>query len=63
MRPLFASMLMVWAFAGHAAGPTADAIIAKNLAARGGLEKMRAIHTLVVTGKLETPGGGGYGAL
>jgi hypothetical protein len=36
-----------------------DEIIAKNLAARGGIEKMRAIRTMVVTAKLVTPGGSG----
>src|ERR1700691_3919494 len=39
---------------------TADELIAKNIQARGGMEKMKAIKTLRVTGKFE--GGGGFTA-
>ena len=39
---------------------TADELIAKNIEARGGLEKMKAIKTLRATGKFE--GGGGFTA-
>ena len=39
---------------------TADELIAKNIEARGGMEKMKAIKTLRVTAKFE--GGGGFTA-
>src|SRR5258708_30794120 len=39
---------------------TADELIAKNIQARGGMEKMKAIKTLRMTGKFE--GGGGFTA-
>src|SRR5579863_2212793 len=39
---------------------TADELIAKNIEARGGIEKMKAIKTLRMTGKFE--GGGGFTA-
>ena len=39
---------------------TADELIAKNIQARGGLEKIKAIKTLRMTGKFE--GGGGFTA-
>jgi hypothetical protein len=39
---------------------TADELIAKNIQARGGLEKMKAIQTMRMTGKFE--GGGGFTA-
>jgi hypothetical protein len=39
---------------------TADELIAKNIQARGGMEKMKAIHTIRMTGKFE--GGGGFTA-
>jgi len=39
---------------------TADELIAKNIEARGGMEKMKAIKTLRMTGKFE--GGGGFTA-
>ncbi|MBI3651723.1 MAG: hypothetical protein HY231_11955 [Acidobacteria bacterium] len=38
------------------AAQTADQIIAKNIAARGGLKKFRAIQTLTLTGRLTGPG-------
>jgi hypothetical protein len=40
---------------------TADELIAKNIQARGGIEKMKAIKTLRMTGKFE--GGGGFTAV
>lgn len=39
---------------------TADELIAKNIQARGGIEKMKAIRTMRVTGKFD--GGGGFTA-
>jgi hypothetical protein len=39
---------------------TADELIAKNIQARGGMEKMKAIKTLRMTGKFD--GGGGFTA-
>ncbi|MGA7078646.1 MAG: hypothetical protein WBQ43_24745 [Terriglobales bacterium] len=39
---------------------TADELISKNIQARGGLEKMKAIKTIRMTGKFE--GGGGFTA-
>ena len=41
-------------------GQTADELIAKNIEARGGMEKMKAIKTLRMTGKFG--GGGGFTA-
>lgn len=35
---------------------TADDIVARYVAARGGIEKLRAIHTMTLTGKLIGPG-------
>ena len=43
--------------AGAAFGQTADELVAKNLAAKGGVEKIKAIKTLRQSGKLETSGG------
>src|SRR5262249_33969964 len=36
--------------------PTVDELIQKNIAARGGLEKLRALKSLKMTGKLRTDG-------
>jgi len=46
-------------FAGTASAQTVDEIIAKNLAARGGIEKLRAIRSMVKTENLSTPDGRG----
>jgi hypothetical protein len=56
---LVLALLMSASVSGSAWGQSVDEIVAKNLAARGGIEKMRAIRTMVVTAKLETPGGSG----
>lgn len=37
-------------------GQTADELVAKNLAARGGADKLGAIHAIVTTGELRLPG-------
>ncbi len=42
-----------------ASAQTADEIIAKNLAARGGIEKVRAIRSMVMTDSVSTPDGRG----
>jgi hypothetical protein len=46
------------AFSGFLFGQTADELIAKNIDARGGMEKIQGIKTLRMTGKFE--GGGGF---
>ncbi len=40
-----------------ACSQTADELVQKNIAAKGGLDKMRAIKTLRIIGKLAIPGG------
>ncbi|HEV8199516.1 MAG TPA: outer membrane lipoprotein-sorting protein [Candidatus Polarisedimenticolia bacterium] len=39
-------------FAADAAAPTVDSLIAKNLEARGGLDKMKAVQSMRMTGKM-----------
>jgi len=39
--------------ASCAAGQTAEELIAKNIAARGGLEKLRAVQTMRLTGTMK----------
>ena len=43
--------------AAAAAQTTADDVVAKNLAAKGGVEKLRAITTVKMTGSLKSPSG------
>ncbi|HMD30948.1 MAG TPA: hypothetical protein VKG84_03485 [Candidatus Acidoferrales bacterium] len=60
MKTAFFSLVVATAILPSLArAQTADEIIAKNLAARGGIEKMRAIRTIAITGKLTAPDGGG----
>lgn len=50
--------LLLMVFASSAAHAyTAEELIAKNIAAKGGLAKIEAIHSLRLTGKLHTNGG------
>jgi len=52
------TVLAACGLAASAHAQTVDEIIAKNLAARGGIAKMRAIHSMVLTARLATPDGG-----
>jgi hypothetical protein len=56
---LLVSFAALCGLAGGVPAQNAEEIVAKNLAARGGIAKMRAIQSLVVTAKLVTPDGGG----
>ena len=42
-------------------GQTADELVSKNIQAKGGMEKIKAIHSIRITGKLN--GGGGFTAV
>lgn len=42
--------------ASLAAGQTADELIAKNIAARGGLENLKAVQTMRLTGTMKAGG-------
>ena len=41
-------------------GQTADELVNKNIQAKGGMDKIKAIHSIRITGKLN--GGGGFTA-
>jgi len=53
-------VLIVACFGVSSFSQTADELIAKNIEARGGMEKMKAIKTFRITGKFD--GGGGFSA-
>ena len=55
------TLLFGISFAGLVAAQTAEDLVAKNLQAKGGIEKIRAIHALRMTGKVQQ--GGGFTAL
>jgi hypothetical protein len=60
MRHALIVLLAVCCFATFSSSQTADELIAKNIEARGGMEKMKAIKTIRTTAKFE--GGGGFTA-
>jgi len=53
---LFLTVLCLFV-AGSASALTVDELIAKHIQARGGMEKIRAIHSVRQTGKIELSGG------
>jgi len=53
MRPTLSIMLGMVCCAGLALGQTADELVAKNLQAKGGVEKIKAITTAKSTGRLQ----------
>jgi hypothetical protein len=60
MRHAVLVLLAVCCFGVVSHSQTADELIAKNIQARGGMEKMKAIKTVRITAKFE--GGGGFTA-
>src|SRR5437879_2799800 len=60
MRHAVIVLFAVCCFGIASHSQTADELIAKNIQARGGLEKMKAIKTMRLTGKFD--GGGGFTA-
>ncbi len=60
MRHALTLLIAVCCFGIFSYSQTVDELIAKNIQARGGIEKMKAIKTLRVTGKFE--GGDGFTA-
>ena len=60
MRHALTVLVAVFCLGIFSSSQTADELIAKNIQARGGMEKMKAIKTLRITAKFE--GGGGFTA-
>lgn len=57
LRTIAAALpLVLFGLACSASAQTADDLVAKNLAARGGADSLAAIHTLVSSGELRFPG-------
>ena len=53
MRHLPGVLLRMLAVAAVASGQTAEELVARNLQAKGGLEKIKAIKTIRMTGRLQ----------
>jgi len=61
MRRLLAVLVALVCFGGWSQAQTADELINRNIEAKGGLEKMKAMKTLRVEGRFD--GGGGFTAI
>jgi hypothetical protein len=57
MRHCLAVLLVISGFTALACCQTADELVEKNIQARGGMDKIKAIHTIRVTGRMVAPGG------
>lgn len=60
MRQAMVALIAVCFLGSFSLSQTADELIAKNIQARGGIEKMKAIKTIRMTGRFD--GGGGFTA-
>lgn len=60
MRRALTVLISVFCLCIFSSSQTADELVAKNIQARGGMEKIKTIKTLRMTGKFE--GGGGFTA-
>ena len=52
LRKALPGLLLTAAFAAPAAAQTVDELIAKSLEARGGLDKLKAVHSIRMTGRM-----------
>ena len=57
MRNCLATLLVLFVFRLFAFSQTADELVNKNIEARGGIDKIKAIQTIRMTGKQVSPGG------
>lgn len=57
MRNFFVIVLVLLVLGLPAFSQTADELVNKNIEARGGIEKLKAIQTIRITGKQVSPGG------
>ena len=60
MRHAVILLAAVWCLGALAHGQTAEELVNKNIQAKGGMDKIKAIKTIRMTGKLN--GGGGFTA-
>jgi len=57
MRNVLAILLAIFGFSLFASSQTADELVNKNIEARGGMEKIKAIQTIRITARQVSPGG------
>lgn len=57
------ALALAMSVAGAAHAQTADELVAKNLKARGGVDNLKAVQGMKVTGRVTLPGAGGGGGM
>jgi outer membrane lipoprotein-sorting protein len=62
-RIVWVAVSMAIGFADAALAQTADELVAKNLQAKGGLENLKAVQGMKITGRVTLPGPGGGGGV
>ena len=57
MRNVLVILLAIFGFSLFASSQTADELVNKNIEARGGMDKIKAIQTIRITARQVSPGG------
>jgi outer membrane lipoprotein-sorting protein len=63
IRRMVVALALVAGVAGAASAQTADELVAKNLKAKGGLDNLKAVRAMKITGRMTLPGAGGGGGM
>jgi outer membrane lipoprotein-sorting protein len=63
IRRMAVALALAVGVAGAASAQTADELVAKNLKAKGGLDNLKAVQSMKITGRMTLPGAGGGGGM
>lgn len=63
IRRMAMALALVAGVAGAASAQTADELVAKNLKAKGGIDALKAVQGMKITGRVTLPGAGGGGGM
>jgi outer membrane lipoprotein-sorting protein len=63
IRRMAVALALVVGVAGAAQAQTADELVAKNLKAKGGVDALKAVQGMKITGRVTLPGAGGGGGM
>jgi outer membrane lipoprotein-sorting protein len=63
MKRVAMALALAVGVAGAASAQTADELVAKNLKAKGGLDNLKAVQGMKITGRVTLPGAGGGGGM
>jgi outer membrane lipoprotein-sorting protein len=63
LKRMAVALALAVGVAGAANAQTADELVAKNLKAKGGIDNLKAIQSMKITGRVTLPGAGGGGGM